>query len=298
MLISLVLTKIYEAPVPADDGSTELPSITPCMILTLKLIFSRKGSDTSYGKRASPVAADGAMVSVPIPEDGFAHGITYESICGLPAGLSGLAHLDPDLRQQALPRQPGWRPSFGQCDGALTHLLHQGVGVGDLFLFYGWFKGASLPARGSHIIWGWMQVGEMHWPEAGVLPDWLTYHPHAAPALKHHSRNAIFSAADRLTWPGVEGLPGAGVFDHYNARLRLSAGERMSQWSVPSFLIPADDHSVTISRHRKRHFCDLGDGTARLSTTSPGQEYVIDISRVPLAWPWALSKLPFSCAGA
>ncbi len=34
-------------------------------------------------------------------------------------------HLDPDLRTEAIPRQSGWRPAFGQADGEQTHLADQ-----------------------------------------------------------------------------------------------------------------------------------------------------------------------------
>jgi hypothetical protein len=259
----------------------------------MKLILSRKGSDSSYGKRPSPIASDGSMISIPIPEDGFDHGITYNSINGIPPVLSGPAHLDPDLRKQAIPRQTGWKPSFGQCDAALTHLINQGVGKGDLFVFYGWFKGPGLPIKGSHVIWGWLQVGDIYWPGIRSLPDWLREHPHACPHLKPHTGNAIYTAADALNIAGAEGSSGAGTFDNFRPSLRLSYGEKMSHWRVPSLLIPADEFSQTISRHTKKNFTDLGDGTAILATKSPGQEYVVDCDKHPCALEWILSKLQF-----
>ena len=53
--------------------------------------------------------------------------------------LAGV-HLDPDLQEQARPRGPGWLPLFGQVDSAQSHLENCGVGIGDLFLFFGWFR--------------------------------------------------------------------------------------------------------------------------------------------------------------
>ncbi|MFQ6539430.1 MULTISPECIES: hypothetical protein [Aphanothece] len=259
----------------------------------MKLILSRKGSDSSYGKRPSPIGSDGSMISIPIPEDGFKHGITYNSIRGLPQVLSGPAHLDPDLRKQARSRKPGWKPAFGQCDAALTHLLNQGVGKGDLFVFYGWFNGPGLPAKGSHVIWGWLQVGDIYWPGLQNLPDWLRDHPHACPYLKPHSSNAIYTATDKLNIDGVNGLPGAGTFDIFRSCLRLSYGEKMSHWCVPSALVPSCQSSQTISRHTRKNYTDLGDGTAVLATKSPGQEYVIDCDKHPASLEWILSKLQF-----
>lgn len=49
-------------------------------------------------------------------------------------------HLDPDLNREALPRQQGWLPCFGQVGSAQSHLKNQKVREGDLFLFFGWFR--------------------------------------------------------------------------------------------------------------------------------------------------------------
>lgn len=260
----------------------------------MKLILSRKGSDTKYGGKPSPINPDNSMVSLPIPEAGFDHGITYSSINGIPPLLSGPAHLDPDLRKQARPRQTGWKPSFGQNDAALTHLINQGVGKGDIFVFYGWFKGPDLPIKGSHVIWGWLQIGDIYWPGKQILPEWLRDHPHACPHLKPHRRNAIYTAADTLNLAGAKGLPGAGTFDLYRPCLRLSDGEKMGHWRVPSRLIPTDEFTQTISYHSKKNFTDLGDGSALLATKSPGQEYVIDCDKHPSVLDWILQKLQFN----
>ena len=49
-------------------------------------------------------------------------------------------HLDPDLRAEVYQREVGWMPAFGQTGASLTELYENGVCVGDLFLFFGWFK--------------------------------------------------------------------------------------------------------------------------------------------------------------
>lgn len=50
------------------------------------------------------------------------------------------AHLDPDMDRDAISREPGWQPLFGQVDAARSHLINQGVQKGDLFLMFGWFS--------------------------------------------------------------------------------------------------------------------------------------------------------------
>jgi hypothetical protein len=79
------------------------------------------------------------------------------------------AHLDPDLSPSTLPRPAGWRPLFGQVDRAQGHLRNQGVGPGDLFLFFGLFSptsrlpGGRLRYAGQrdwiHVLWGWLEGG-------------------------------------------------------------------------------------------------------------------------------------------
>jgi hypothetical protein len=120
----------------------------------VKLVLSRKGFDSSSGGAPSPILPDGTMFSLPVP---LARSVkTYndirkgrdestmvrlvEDLTGGNIGRDALAHLDPDLHHAALDRAPGWRPCFGQTDAAQTHLEGCGVGRGDLFLFFGWFR--------------------------------------------------------------------------------------------------------------------------------------------------------------
>jgi len=145
----------------------------------MKLILSRKGFDSSAGGVPSPIFPDGRMVSLPIPDKRSV--VTYEeiqyessSIGPLVETLTGgripsshRAHIDPDIVRDNLPRQSGWRPIFGQAGIAQGHLHRNNVGIGDIFLFFGRFRGVETsngtyrwipgePAR--HVLWGWFQV--------------------------------------------------------------------------------------------------------------------------------------------
>ena len=120
----------------------------------MKIILSRKGVDSSAGGFASPIFPDGRMLSIPIPDDRSV--VRYSDILSadknrsvgkLVRELSGgrmktnaRAHVDPDLDNSQLVREPGWSPLFGQCGAAQTHLQSLDVGKGDLFLFFGWFR--------------------------------------------------------------------------------------------------------------------------------------------------------------
>src|SRR5204863_5355256 len=124
-----------------------------------------------------------------------------------------------------------WRPIFGQGERASkTHLYNCGVTVGDLFLFYGWFRRAEYHAvkfryvknaEDIHLIYGWLQVGAVipcDDPELSDIP-WARYHPHFS------SRDGIAYIASRKLHVGSSGkaVAGAGCFKHYNESLRLTA---------------------------------------------------------------------------
>ena len=64
-------------------------------------------------------------------------------VCDLSKGRISPAtpvHLDPDLSRGSCRRRRGWRPMFGQAKASEAHLARMGVTVGDLFLFFGWFR--------------------------------------------------------------------------------------------------------------------------------------------------------------
>ncbi len=147
----------------------------------MMIIFSRKGFDSASGGVASPILPDGSLLSLPIPDESGTvsfgelrpRGVDLAKVVhDLTGGrLSGdaRAHLDPDLDHSSLPRLNGWRPAFGQCSAAQGHLEQLGIGVGDLFLFFGWFRRVE-SARGCyqyvasapdlHVLFGWLEVSE------------------------------------------------------------------------------------------------------------------------------------------
>jgi len=99
------------------------------------------------------------------------------------------AHLDPDLREESLPRHKGWKPLLGQVGSSQGHLRKQAIGPGDIFLFFGLFREVivnnsklifcqdSLPI---HLIWGWLQVDRIVLINVCNQEElkWALYHPH------------------------------------------------------------------------------------------------------------------------
>jgi hypothetical protein len=155
----------------------------------LKIIFSRKGFDKSNGGVASPIFQDDRICSLPIPtndrrewnprykEIKFGQTNLGRLVSDLTGGrakrYSGnhYGHMDPDLRAEALVRRTGWLPAYGPGESAQTHLANNGVGVGDVFLFFGWFRRVGIVdghwrySRGApdiHMMWGWLQVDTLY----------------------------------------------------------------------------------------------------------------------------------------
>ncbi|TBW57956.1 hypothetical protein EZI54_05755 [Marinobacter halodurans] len=274
-----------------------------------RIIFSRKGFDSSSGGCPSPILPDGRLLSLPIPDarstvsfgDIVHHGLSLgEAVDQLTrqrlSAASG-AHIDPDLNAGALPRQSGWRPLFGQSGAAQGHLRNQGVAEGDLFVFFGLFRPVieadggwrfdpTEPAR--HVIWGWLQVGAMHAVDtlAGDQLTWARYHPHFR--WQDDPVNTLYLASDALTLdddPPV--LPGAGWFERHRASLQLTdrRATRPGIWVLPRWFHPRDGQ-VPLTYHAKLERWQRETHRVVLQAVARGQEFVLDTAHYPEALPW------------
>lgn len=278
----------------------------------MKLIFSRKGFDGTAGGHPSPILPDGRLVSLPIPESAKPVGgaIAYEQLrwpdrrrtyadalrqLGRSEPPSQGAHLDPDLTADVAPAVRGWRPAFGQCGAAQTHLRTQGVGKGDLFLFFGWFRQAeerdgrlrfAWGAPDLHALFGYLEVGEVvPIPTRGdverVRKAWpgLARHPHVRTPGRTH--NTLYVAAERSSW--APGLPGAGSF-RWSDELRLTVPEGpRSVWRLPACFQPAGEPTLSYHRNPAR-WRRADDGSVVLTTVGRGQEFVMDADARVAAW--------------
>ena len=189
----------------------------------MKIILSRKGFDSACGGAASPILPDGRMVSLPIPEPkpgpesrryreivgagGVNLGTLARDLTRGKVRAADRAHLDPDLDAASVARLPGWKPLFGQTGAAERHLQNQGVGPGDVFLFYGWFRPcARVPGRylavpdspHRHVLYGWLQVERrLSAGEPATWPAWAAGHPHCQPE-PYRTLDSIYVSTDRL----------------------------------------------------------------------------------------------------
>lgn len=275
----------------------------------MKIILSRKGFDSSCGGAASPILPDGSLFSVPIPSSDSP--ITYDELRmgERPVGLlvedltegrvrgGDGAHLDPDLRRSAYERRAGWRPLFGQDGTAQAHLANEGVGVGDLFLFFGWFRQMEETEAGYrfvpgapdlHVLFGWLQVARVipvgaHESE---VPAWAAYHPHFHGDSE--GKNTVYVARHDLRLPGMPEEPaGAGVFGRYRDALRLTApGHTRTGWRLPRWSFPRDGRPP-LTYHGNPDRWTLSPDHTFLRSVPRGQEFVLDVDHYPEAVEWA-----------
>ncbi len=267
-----------------------------------KLIFSRKGFDSKYGGIPSTWAEDGELVSFPIPSKGAAEaGIApddtrYDGITGGGSTLDerrrSLApernfddhcHHDPDLVEDARPRDPAvpWRATLGQADAAESHLASR-VAVGDVFLFFGWFRRSQRGDDGrlayvrdepsKHVMFGYLEIGEII-PLGGgtACPPWLEGHAHARPHRRDLARNTVYVAADRLAMDPTR--PGAGVFKHAPELELTATGLSRSRWALPD-LFRDRPFSYHPNPWREGHF----------QSAAIGQEFVVDADEAVRRW--------------
>ena len=265
----------------------------------MKIILSRKGFDSENGGMPSPILPDATLLSLPIPSkmdvetkytDIQYKGMSYYDLIRMLNPKTRIkeyyaCHLDPDIRETVRERQPGWMPAFGQEGAALSHLKNQNVGVGDLFLFFGWFKQTlnidgkivyDKDAPDLHIIYGYFQVGEII-DNPTDIPAWLEKHPHTK-AERWAKPNVIYVAAPHLSF--CPELPGAGNFVFGEKSLVLTKpGCSRSTWALPDFFryIPI---SYNANAWKEDSFI----------AASKGQEFVFEANDEAIEWVEGLMK--------
>ena len=286
---------------------------------SLRLVLSRKGLDSKEGGFASPILPDNRLCWLPIPGG---QGTTYgELLCAdvdvaeIVRSLSrgrfdgeSTCHLDPDLNRGAHARSRSWVGAFGQVGAAQSHLAAQGVGPGDLFLFFGWFRRVREGTAGwhykpdapdVHVLWGWLQVDRViALGEGEAAPRTTLYHPHVAYRDCYPERNnALYVARDTLDVSGSEGLPGCGTFARLAPQLQLTAPHARSRslWRVPSWFAPRGGRTP-LTYHGDASRWTVAGAWAQLSTVSRGQEFVLHLEQYPKAQAWLAQVLRSSAA--
>ncbi len=231
----------------------------------MKIIFSRKGFDSAAGGGPSPILK-GRPVSLPIPSGGFSRttygdlGLAEQAAMASRGKLSGddFCHHDPMFTNNG-------ECLFGQCGAAQTHLERQGVGRGDVFVYFGLFRDYENSGDPHHRIFGYLKVDSIIALRSGAPDDLVQLrHPHALGM--HHKNDVVYRG---------EGA----VASRASGPLRLTVPEGPpSLWHRPSWLKRGG-----LSYHDRPERWLRG---GRLKSVARGQEFVADIGRrqAPRQW--------------
>ncbi|MCY4128252.1 MAG: hypothetical protein OXG15_03290 [Gammaproteobacteria bacterium] len=233
----------------------------------MNVVLSRKGFDSAAGGAPSPII-DGKPTSIPIPAldrsdttyDDLGLGKLVQQLTRGKLTGASLCHCDPMFEKG--------RCAFGQTGASQTHLANNGVGIGDVFLFYGLFSDVDGGDR-HHRIFGYLKIEEILKPgskptKARQPKGFPVRHPHTIGVW--NDNNSIYVGPGKVASQ-----------DRPNLRLSIPGGP-VSHWRIPTWL---RDTGLSYHHNPKRW---LSNGV--LHTTSPGQEFVADISGNAAAAKW------------
>lgn len=224
----------------------------------MRVIFSRKGFDSSAGGSPSPII-DGVPTSLPIPTQRRSEttyrlaglGDVVEKVSKGRIAADHLCHEDPVFCDG--------RWAFGQTGAAQSHLERNSVSVGDVFLFFGSFASEDGRDR-HHRIFGCLEVDEIR--KIGARPantDGLSGFPR-----RHPHTIGEWNENNTLYWGA------GGRAQTAPPSLRLSKpGGLPSFWLIPAWLKTA---GLTYHRNPARWLDDQ-----ELHVAARGQEFVSDV---------------------
>lgn len=233
----------------------------------MRIVLSRKGVDSAAGRCASPILG-GRCVSIPIPVPAnYPSNLRYQDL-GLPApveDMTGGALANGD-KCHADPAFVGGRAALGQVDAAQSHLENQGVGVGDVFLFFGVFQHEG---RRAHRIFGYLRVEERRILGRNPQPDPLIGLPWPHPHTEGDhwpDNNTVY-----IGW-------GATFAPAHEALCLTHPDGALTRWRVPAWMA-----RLGLSYHTNPVRWETA---GELQSVARGQEFVCDIGDDPEALAW------------
>lgn len=225
----------------------------------MKIIFSRKGSDSKAGGIPSPILGD-ELISLPIPgdKDDFLVGkVNYQTnskIIGLETLLCDLkykfplnktVHLDPWIDNRILIDSEVKSRNVNAFGPFYSLNTNRNIVSNDLFLFFGWFRQTLFDTKQTkyifdgedkHLLWGYLQVEKILATREekdqylNTNPD-IHLHPHFL------DKSPMIVPTSKLSFS--TNLPGQGVFNFSEIRVltKQNINQRRSFWDI-------DKHSV------------------------------------------------------
>ena len=256
-----------------------------------RIILSRKGFDSKAGGTASPIFSNGKLFSIPIPQASPSpkkyKDLDFDGISGtqllkevsakvLP---NDYCHNDPLLNESI--------GIFGQASSSQTELKNRGVGPGDLFLFFGWFKNFSNNGNDVHHLFGWLQIEKIIEGTSEImkyLKEKNIEHPHGYGDTSRFTNNTLYVAKNNLEVLGKKfKAKGHGLFKQTHQKLVLTEKNRSrSRWKLPSKYFKKTD-SLFLNRMKWQN-----KNACTIFYKGFGQEFILDVETNPSVKKWAL----------
>jgi hypothetical protein len=211
----------------------------------VKVVFSRKGFDSSAGGSPSPIV-DGRPVSLYIPTTRRSETTYADAGIGPYVELATRGRIQSDHLCHEDPVFSGGRWALGQTGRSQSHLDAKGIGVGDVFLFFGLFSEPGGKAR-HHRIFGFLEVEEVRRlgeaPVASDSPEGFDHrHPHTIGQWE--ANNTLYlgrgqkarTAAPELQLTKPRAPVSTWRIPRWLAEVGLSWNPPGARWSVPGEL--------------------------------------------------------------
>ncbi len=256
----------------------------------MKIVFSRKGFDSSNGGKPSFIFPDGSLFSVPIPtkNDKLTFGDLQFSYAGDSAhkilnqvtnGLhneNGICHHDP----MEIQHNDGKNLVLGQFGSPDGELRNGGIDKGDIFLFFGWFKHINKingrwqylrDSKNIQLIWSYMEVGSIHRinnmsdvkrKELFKQKSFLNEHPHVQ-RPNFEKNNSLYVSQQHEMFD----------YDEKRCLTDIKEYETMSKWRLPSFF------NQPSSFTRFKNFILEGDDVI-MKYRGVGQEFILNLDSI------------------
>jgi len=266
----------------------------------MKIIFSRKGFDSSSGGFPSLIFPDGTLFSIPIPSKDneykykdLEYKYENESIQSILNDLTNKqinsgkkrecdytdekfhCHYDP----MPISNQDFQGIAFGQQNNTEGHLRNQNIAEDDIFVFYGWFKNIEKiknkwvyveKSKDIHLIWSYLKVGRINhldniYEKEKVVKDYpfLSVHPHIEASNKY-TKNTIYLSKE------------FNFFKYSEKRCLtdLKTYKCRSTWRLPIYFNYPDAFTFL------KNFRSYDESDVIINYQGFGQEFVLDLEKV------------------
>ena len=255
------------------------------------LILSRKGFDATAGGRASPIFENGDIFSIPIPQKKQSPSryreLQFNDMSGREIlNFIGAKSISDDDFYHNDPLLSGQRGIFGQAGASQGELENFGVGRGDLFLFFGWFKQYHQGGPDVHHLFGWLQIDKIIKGNSEIL-NFLSEnklsHPHGTTDITQFKNNTIYIASKNMTISdSMRDITGHGIFKKTAKNLILTEiGKARSRWRFPKKYFT---NTKNLFRNRLKW---KDEEKCLVNCSGIGQEFILNAQDNPSVVEWA-----------